>query len=247
MPTSTPTCQTADASPCRLLCDRNEKRRGYSPPTAFFSCSVRCPHPTAVVSGRRILNTPKMRRVQYLLADTFIGTHPCSRCACQCWAHPDGSVSEHPSSLFSPLLLFWYSLGLTCHCISHKWVVVVAVLVPADCVVTSEKEYRFCYDLYTDHTQGRSMARGRKTSLIIHLTPAERRTLRAWQRATSIPAGLARRGRILILLADGMTITDIATTVGISRRFVYKWVQRFLEQGLAGLADQPGRGHRRGQ
>ena len=60
-------------------------------------------------------------------------------------------------------------------------------------------------------------------------------------------AGVARRGRTILLLADGMTITDIATTVGISRRFVYKWVQRFLEQGLAGLADHPGRGPRRGQ
>jgi hypothetical protein len=101
--------------------------------------------------------------------------------------------------------------------------------------------------IYTVITQGRCMARGRKTSLTIHLTPSERRTLQAWQRATTIRAGLARRGRIILLLADGMTITDIATTVGISRRFVYKWAQRFLEQGLAGLADQPGRGHRRGQ
>ena len=91
------------------------------------------------------------------------------------------------------------------------------------------------------------MARGRKTSLTIHLRPSERRTLLAWQRATTIPAGVARRGRTILLLADGMTITDIATTVGISRRFVYKWVQRFLEQGLAGLADHPGRGPRRGQ
>ena len=49
------------------------------------------------------------------------------------------------------------------------------------------------------------MARGRKTSLTIHLTPAERRTLLAWQRATTIPAGLARRGRIILLLSDGMT------------------------------------------
>jgi CRP-like cAMP-binding protein len=88
------------------------------------------------------------------------------------------------------------------------------------------------------------MARGRKTSLTIRLTPAERQTLLAWQRATRIPAGLARRGRILLLLADGMTITDIATTVGISRRFVYKWVQRFVQEGLAGLADKPGRRHR---
>ena len=91
------------------------------------------------------------------------------------------------------------------------------------------------------------MARGRKTSLTIHLTPAERRTLRAWQRATTIPAGLARRGRMILLLADGMTITDIATTVGISRRFVYKWVQRFLAEGVEGLADKPGRGGRRGR
>ena len=91
------------------------------------------------------------------------------------------------------------------------------------------------------------MARGRKTSLTLRLTPAERRTLRAWQRATTIPAGLARRGRILLLLADGMTITDIATTVGISHRFVYKWVQRFLAEGVEGLADKPGRGGRRGR
>jgi transposase len=46
-------------------------------------------------------------------------------------------------------------------------------------------------------------------------------------------------------LADGVPITDIAATVGISRRFVYKWVQRFLEKGLEGLADKPGRGYHR--
>ena len=89
------------------------------------------------------------------------------------------------------------------------------------------------------------MARGRITSLTIHLTPAERRTLQAWQRATTISAGRARRGRILLLLADGVPITDIAATVGISRRFVYKWVQRFLAQGVDGLADKPGRGAHR--
>jgi hypothetical protein len=89
------------------------------------------------------------------------------------------------------------------------------------------------------------MARGRKTSLTIRLTPAERRTLLAWQRATTISAGCARRGRIILLLADGMSITDIAATVGISRRFVYKWVQRFAQAGVEGLANKPGRGQRR--
>ena len=82
------------------------------------------------------------------------------------------------------------------------------------------------------------MPRGRKTALLVQLTPAQRQTLLAWQRSTAIPAGLARRGRIVLLLTEGMTITDIAKTVGISRRFVYKWVQRFLEQGVEGLYEK---------
>src|SRR5215470_10716479 len=90
------------------------------------------------------------------------------------------------------------------------------------------------------------MARGRKTALIIRLTPEERRVLQAWQRATTISAGRARRGRILLLVADGLPISEVAATIGISRRFVYKWVQRFLEQGVEGLADKPGRGAQRG-
>jgi hypothetical protein len=87
------------------------------------------------------------------------------------------------------------------------------------------------------------MPRRRKTSLIIRLTPAERRTLLAWQRATAtISAGLARRGRIILLLADGMAIADIVAMVGMSRPHIYKWARRFLEQRVQGLADKPGRG-----
>jgi biotin operon repressor len=89
------------------------------------------------------------------------------------------------------------------------------------------------------------MPRGRPTALTIRLTPAERQTLLAWQRATTIPAGRARRGRMILLAADRVPIAQIAAMVGISRRFVYKWLQRFLEQGLEGLADQPGHGAHR--
>jgi hypothetical protein len=88
------------------------------------------------------------------------------------------------------------------------------------------------------------MARGRYTSITIRLTPNERQTLLAWQRSTSIPAGRARRGRVILLMADRVPVSHIAATVGISRRFVYKWVQRFLQAGLEGLADKPGRGRR---
>src|SRR5438477_6254289 len=93
---------------------------------------------------------------------------------------------------------------------------------------------------------GLGMARGRTTSLTIRLTPAQRQTLVAWQRTTTIRAGLARRGRMVLLLADGVPITDIAATVGISRRHIYKWVQRFQDKGIEGLTDKAGRGHRRG-
>ena len=88
------------------------------------------------------------------------------------------------------------------------------------------------------------MARGRKTSLTIRLTAEERHTLLAWQRSTTIPAGRARRGRIILLVAEGVPISHIADTVGISRRFVYKWAKRFQQYGLEGLSDKPGRGHR---
>jgi DNA invertase Pin-like site-specific DNA recombinase len=88
------------------------------------------------------------------------------------------------------------------------------------------------------------MARGRKTALCIRLTPVDRQTLRSWQRSTTIPAGRARRGRIILQLADGVPISHIATAVGISRRFIYKWVRRYQQDGIAGLADKTGRGHR---
>jgi hypothetical protein len=86
---------------------------------------------------------------------------------------------------------------------------------------------------------GRPMVQGRETSLSIRLTPADRQTLLAWQRARTIPAAQGRRGRIILLLAEGMSISQTARTVGINRHIVYKWVRRFLRAGVAGLTDSP--------
>ena len=91
------------------------------------------------------------------------------------------------------------------------------------------------------------MPRGRKTALTIRLTLAERHALLRWQRSPTLSAGLVRRGRIILLVSEGKPISEIAQTVGISRRFIYKWVQRFLAEGLEGLVDKPGRGSRSGQ
>jgi transposase len=46
-------------------------------------------------------------------------------------------------------------------------------------------------------------------------------------------------------MAEGVPISTIVATIRISRRNVYKWVRRFLMQGIEGLADKQGRGHQR--
>jgi hypothetical protein len=86
------------------------------------------------------------------------------------------------------------------------------------------------------------MVRGRKSSLRIVLSPEERQTLERWQRSTTIAAGRARRGKIVLLLADGASQSDAAQVVGVQRTVVRKWAKRFLAQRLEGLADAPGRG-----
>ena len=86
------------------------------------------------------------------------------------------------------------------------------------------------------------MARGCTSPLIIFLSPVERAQLEHWQRSTTIQAGLAKRGQIILLRADGLALTEIGRRLGMGRRIVRKWLKRFLNQRLAGLSDQPGRG-----
>lgn len=81
--------------------------------------------------------------------------------------------------------------------------------------------------------------RGRKSSLTILLTPEDRAEIERWQRATTGPAGLARRGRLLLLLQRGDTFVQAAGTCGMSVRHARKWAERFRAQGLAGLRDKP--------
>jgi DNA-directed RNA polymerase specialized sigma24 family protein len=81
--------------------------------------------------------------------------------------------------------------------------------------------------------------RGRKSSLTIALTAEARAEIEHWQRATTLSAGLARRGRILLLLETGETLKEAARLCGMSVRHVRKWAERFRAHGLAGLRDKP--------
>lgn len=86
------------------------------------------------------------------------------------------------------------------------------------------------------------MARGRTSSLVILLSTEERETLEHWQRSTTIAAGLARRARIILLLAAGTSQAKVAHMVDVQRCVVRKWANRFIEKRIAGLRDAPGRG-----
>jgi hypothetical protein len=71
------------------------------------------------------------------------------------------------------------------------------------------------------------------------LTDAERAELERRQRATTVAHGLVQRGRIVLLLADGLPVSEVAHRVGVQRRIVRKWGERFLAHRLDGLTDLP--------
>ena len=62
-------------------------------------------------------------------------------------------------------------------------------------------------------------------------------------RSSSARAGLAQRARIVLLASEGVKNAEIADRVGVTRPTVNLWRSRYVEQGLAGLADldRPGR------
>ena len=71
------------------------------------------------------------------------------------------------------------------------------------------------------------------------LTAAVVGVLLALQRKPTARAGVVRRARAILLLADGHTGVSVAEKVGLSPRHIHKWRQRFLRQGVPGLEDQP--------
>ena len=88
------------------------------------------------------------------------------------------------------------------------------------------------------------MKRKRKSSAgEVILTPAQEQELESWSRSRTVPGGLARRARIVLLAAKGLQNIEISEKVGLNRIDVGKWRRRFIEDGISGLYDQlkPGR------
>ncbi len=81
--------------------------------------------------------------------------------------------------------------------------------------------------------------RGRISTIKISLTEQQRETLEGLLRRQKTPVGLAKRARAMLLLAEGERFNQTADRVGLGERHLRKWAKRFVEQGVAGLQDQP--------
>lgn len=86
----------------------------------------------------------------------------------------------------------------------------------------------------------------------VALSDEERSVLTGWMSARAVRPGyrsrtqaLAVRSRIVLRCAEGGSIGEIASELGVSRNTVSKWRGRFLLKGFAGLSDGPRRGRPR--
>src|SRR6267143_1764854 len=71
------------------------------------------------------------------------------------------------------------------------------------------------------------------------LPPQERDRLQQIVRTTTLSAGLARRARVLLLLAEGVSLRQIQAQTGMSPRRIQHWKRSWQKKGLDGLLDAP--------
>lgn len=73
----------------------------------------------------------------------------------------------------------------------------------------------------------------------LELAAADRVQLERIQRSSSSPAGLSRRARAVLLMADEVPGTEVARLTGYTPIQVSRIRRRFAQEGIAGLKDRP--------
>ena len=73
----------------------------------------------------------------------------------------------------------------------------------------------------------------------ITMSDQTRVQLQSWLRSPTMPSGLVRRARALLLLEQGYRYAPTAKQVGLSEYHLRKWARRFGERGCAGLHELP--------
>jgi len=73
----------------------------------------------------------------------------------------------------------------------------------------------------------------------LHLTPEEKQQLQSLAHRARSQAMLARRARVILASADGLSNQEVARKLRVSPGMVIKWRARFLKVRLEGLYDEP--------
>ncbi len=78
----------------------------------------------------------------------------------------------------------------------------------------------------------------------IRLSPEDRARLDGWVAERNTPQKLVWRARIVLMWADGCGVTAIVRALGKTKKTAYRWRDRYISSGVAGLmrdASRPGR------
>jgi transposase len=74
-----------------------------------------------------------------------------------------------------------------------------------------------------------------RKGIIVEVTPADRARLQSIIGDRNSPQKHVWRARIIVLTADGAGTTAIMRAVGKGKTVVWRWQERFMHQGIAGL------------
>src|SRR5271154_878127 len=74
-----------------------------------------------------------------------------------------------------------------------------------------------------------------RTGISITLRPGDRRRLKALARDRNAPQKHVWRARIVLLSADGVGTNEIMRQTGKSKTCVWRWQERFMQEGYEGL------------
>jgi transposase len=83
------------------------------------------------------------------------------------------------------------------------------------------------------------MSKGGRPKAPLTLSDDERQKLETWASRPTSTQRLATRARIVLACAEGRDNTEVAARLHVNPVTVGKWRQRFLENRLDGLADEP--------
>jgi transposase len=78
-----------------------------------------------------------------------------------------------------------------------------------------------------------------KTPIRIELAEDEREILEHVARSFAAPHRDVVRAQVILSLANGMSVSAVGRQVGLARRIVCKWADRFIRKRLLGLDDAP--------